>query len=233
MQIFNIDFHHQPKDAKPSALQKAEDIVGTMLAKGFILGRDAVDKAKALDEKHQLTSTATARVSSFDKRIGLSEKISVGTSVVNDKVKEMDQKYQVSEKTKSALAAAEQSVSTAGSAIMKNRYVLTGAAWVTGAFSKVTNAANDVSVKAKEKIAAEQENKNVEGGSAAQGNISENPATEKDMDGEVAKIHVSETLEAIPLSTTAAIPVTDEESSKASPPDEAPKKPDPAQELIL
>jgi hypothetical protein len=43
-----------------------------MLAKGFILGRDALDKAKALDEKHQLTSTATARVSSFDKRIGLS-----------------------------------------------------------------------------------------------------------------------------------------------------------------
>lgn len=39
---------------------------------------------------HQLTSTATARVSSFDKRIGLSEKISVGASAVNDEVKEMD-----------------------------------------------------------------------------------------------------------------------------------------------
>jgi hypothetical protein len=73
-----------------------------MLANGFILGRDALDRAKALDEKHQLTSTATARVPSFDKRIGLSEKISLGTSFVNDKV---------SEKTKSALAAAEQSVS--------------------------------------------------------------------------------------------------------------------------
>ncbi|KAK3143824.1 hypothetical protein QOZ80_4AG0305450 [Eleusine coracana subsp. coracana] len=222
----------EPKDAKPSALQKAEDIVGTMLAKGFILGRDALDKAKALDEKHQLTSTATARVSSFDKRIGLSEKISVGTSVVNDKVKEMDQKYQVSEKTKSALAAAEQSVSTAGSAIMKNRYVLTGAAWVTGAFSKVTNAANDVGVKAKEKIAAEQEHKNVEGGSGAQGSISEGLATQKDLDGDVAKIHVSETPEAIPLSTTTAIPVIDEDSSKASPPAEAPKKPERAHTMM-
>ncbi|VAH51584.1 unnamed protein product [Triticum turgidum subsp. durum] len=156
----------EPKDAKSSALEKAEDIVGTMLAKGFILGRDALDKAKALDEKHQLTSTATARVSSFDKRIGLSEKISVGTSVVNDKVKEMDQKYLVSEKTRSALAAAEQGVSTAGSAIMKNRYVLTGAAWVTGAFSKVANTANDVGAKAKEKIAAEQEGKTVAAGHA-------------------------------------------------------------------
>ncbi|XP_062185787.1 binding partner of ACD11 1-like [Phragmites australis] len=222
----------EPKDAKPSALQKAEDIVGTMLAKGFILGRDALDKAKALDDKHQLTSTATARVSSFDKRIGLSEKISVGTSAVNDKMKEMDQKYQVSEKTKSALAAAEQSVSTAGSAIMKNRYVLTGAAWVTDAFSKVTNATKDVGAKANEKIAAEQEHKNVEIGSA-QANISEAPAAHNDLDGEFANIHVSGTPEDIPIPTTATVPVTDEETSKAPPPADAPKKPEPAQGLIL
>ncbi|RCV40784.1 hypothetical protein SETIT_9G083200v2 [Setaria italica] len=213
----------EPKDTKPSALQKAEDIVGTMLAKGFILGRDALDKAKALDEKHQLTSTATARVSSFDKRIGLSQKISVG-----------NEKYQVSEKTKSALAAAEQSVSTAGSAIMKNRYVLTGAAWVTGAFSKVTSAANDVGAKAKEKIAAEQEHKNVEGGSAAQPDIPEGPTTHREVDGEFAKIHVSETPEDIPISTVATVPaVINEEPSKASPPADAPKKPEPAHGLIL
>ena len=222
----------EPKDAKPSALQKAEDIVGTMLAKGFILGRDALDRAKALDEKHQLTSTATAKVSSFDKRIGLSEKISVGTSVVNDKVKEMDQKYLVSEKTRSAFAAAEQGVSTAGSAIMKNRYVLTGAAWVTGAFSKVTNAANDVGAKAKEKIVAEQEGKPVEGESA-QANISDSPAKHKDLDGEFTKIHVSETPEDIPISTAATVPITDEDSSNVSPPAAAPKKPEPAQGLIL
>ncbi|CAN6249976.1 unnamed protein product [Urochloa humidicola] len=118
---------------------------------------------------------------------------------------------------------------------MKNRYVLTGAAWVTGAFSKVTNAANDVGAKAKEKIAAEQENKNVEGGSAAQANISEGPETHRDLEGEFAKIHVSETPEDIPISTTtAAVPaITDEEPSKASPPTDAPKKPEPAQGLIL
>lgn len=222
----------EPKDTKPSALQKAEDIVGTMLAKGFILGRDALDKAKALDEKHQLTSTATARVSSFDKRIGLSEKISVGTSVVNDKVKEMDQKYQVSEKTKSALAAAEHSVSTAGSAIMKNRYVLTGAAWVTGAFSKVTSAANEAGAKAKEKIAVEQEHKNAEGGHA-QANISETHEAHRGLDGGFSRLHDSETPEDIPISTASVPAVTDEEPSKASPPAGVPEKPEAAHELVL
>uniref|UniRef100_A0A0D9VJS3 RRM domain-containing protein n=1 Tax=Leersia perrieri TaxID=77586 RepID=A0A0D9VJS3_9ORYZ len=104
-----------------SALRKAEDAVGSMLAKGFVLGKDALEKAKAFDEKLQLTSTATAKVSSLDRKMGLSQKFSTGTSVVNEKMKEMDQKYQVAEKTKTALAAAEQTVSTAGSAIMSKQ----------------------------------------------------------------------------------------------------------------
>lgn len=151
----------EDKDAKPtgqpeSAVQKAEDVVASMLAKGFVLGKDAVGKAKAFDEKHQFTSTATAKVVSLDKKIGLSEKVTMGTSAVSGKVKEMDQKFQVSEKTKSAFAAAEQKVSSAGSAIMKNRYVFTGASWVTGAFNKVAKAASDVGSKTKEKVVAEE-----------------------------------------------------------------------------
>ncbi|XP_044502527.1 binding partner of ACD11 1-like [Mangifera indica] len=146
-----------------SALRKTEDVVSTMLAKGFILGKDAVNKARTFDEKHQLTSTASAKVSSFDKKIGLSEKISVSTTIVGDKVREVDQKFQVSGKTKSALAAAEQKVSSAGSAMMKNRYVFAGASWVTGAFNKVAKAAGDVGQKAKEKVGkaevAEEEQK--------------------------------------------------------------------------
>ncbi|KAI9111548.1 hypothetical protein K1719_017238 [Acacia pycnantha] len=147
-----------------SALRKAEDVVSSMLAKGFILGKDAVNKARTLDEKHQLTSTASAKVASFDQKIGLSEKISVGASVVSDRVREVDQKYQVSEKTKSAFAAAEQKVSTAGSAIMNNRYVLTGASWVTGAFNKVAKAAGEVGQKTKEKVenAEQEEHRKVE-----------------------------------------------------------------------
>lgn len=154
-----------------SAFQKAEDVVSSMLAKGFILGKDAVSKAKSFDEKHQLTSTASSKVASFDKKIGLSEKISVGTAavggkisagtaVVGDRVREVDQKFLVSDKTKSAFSAAEQTVSNAGSAIMKNRYVLTGTSWVTGAFSKVAKAAGEVGQKTKEKMdKAEEEEK--------------------------------------------------------------------------
>lgn len=159
-----------------SAFRKAEDVVSSMIAKGFILGKDAVGKAKGFDEKHQLTSTATAKVTSLDQKIGFSEKISVGASVVGDKVREVDQKFQVSEKTKTAFAAAEQTVSGAGSAIMKNRYVLTGASWVTGAFSKVVKAAEEVGQKTKEKVGiVEEEQKRKMVDDYAQVHLSESP----------------------------------------------------------
>lgn len=153
--------HSQHNEAKAtsesgSVVQKAEDVVTSMLAKGFILGKDAVNKAKTFDEKHRLTSTASSRVASFDKKIGLTDKISMGTSAVNERVKVVDEKLKVSETTKSAFTAAEQTISNAGSAIMKNRYVFSGASWVTGAFSKVAKAASDVGAKTKEKVVAEQ-----------------------------------------------------------------------------
>lgn len=160
MVLFQASQDNSAGSGVASAAQKAEDVVSGMLAKGFILGKDALNRAKSFDERHQLISTASAKVASLDQKIGLSEKITVGATIVNDKVKEVDQKFQVSEKTKTAFAAAEQTVSSAGTAIMKNRYVLTGATWVTGAFSRVTKAAGDVGQKTMEKVAEEEQGRN-------------------------------------------------------------------------
>lgn len=123
-----------------------------MLAKGFILGKDALNKAKAFDERLHLTSNAAATVASIDKKIGLREKIGMGTAVVNEKVKGVDEQFQVSEKTKLAFNAAEQKVNSAGSAIMSNQYVSTGASLVSDAFSKVATAVEAVSLMTKEKL---------------------------------------------------------------------------------
>jgi len=154
-----------------TAINKAQDVVTGMLAKGFILGKDAMNKAKAFDEKHGFTENASAKVTSFDKKIGFTEKITAGTSAVNEKVRSVDQKFQVSEKTKSAFAAAEQKVNSAGSALMKNKYVFTSAAWVTGAFSKVAKAAEDVGLKTKEKVQLAEGQKNIQS-STATGHLS-------------------------------------------------------------
>ncbi|KAF6144695.1 hypothetical protein GIB67_006187 [Kingdonia uniflora] len=148
------------KSSNPdSVVKKAEDVMSSMLAKGFVLGKDAVNKAKTFDERLHLISNATATVASLDKKIGLSEKISTGASVINEKVREVDEKFHVYDKTRSAFAAAEQKASSAGSAIMSNHFVSTGANWVSNAISMVAKAAEDVSVMTKEKVEKAEEEK--------------------------------------------------------------------------
>lgn len=134
------------------AVTRAQDVMSTMLARGYDLGKDTLNKAKTFDERHQLSASATASVSSFDQKIGLSQKFNTGTAVVNEHVKAFDEKFQVSEKTRSAFVAAEEKMSNASSALMKNKYILSSAAWVTGAFSKVTKAAGEVGQKTLEKV---------------------------------------------------------------------------------
>lgn len=102
-------------------VSKAQDVVASMLAKGLAIRQDAMNKARAFDEKHQLRANASARVNSFDKRVGLTEKLTVGISVVNEKVKSVDQRLQVSDKTMAALMAAERKLNDTGSAVKSSR----------------------------------------------------------------------------------------------------------------
>ncbi|EOY01343.1 RNA-binding family protein isoform 3, partial [Theobroma cacao] len=158
--ITPVEDYQLPPEALVSNM--AEDVMSTMLAKGFVLGKDAINKAKAFDERHHFTSNASAAVTSIDQKMGLSEKLSIGTAVVNEKMREMNEIFQVSEKTKSAFAVAEQKASSAGTAIMSNRYVSTGALWLSNAFSAVAKAAEDVGMLTKEKVEkAEEEKKEI------------------------------------------------------------------------
>jgi hypothetical protein len=115
------------------------------------MGKTAATQVKQFDEKHGLTATAIGTAYTVDQKLGISDKFSAGTAAINQQLKSVDDKYQVSDKTKSALAVAEEKVNVAGSAIMKNRYVLTGASWVTGAFNRVTKAATDAHQRARDR----------------------------------------------------------------------------------
>ncbi|XP_038985588.1 binding partner of ACD11 1-like [Phoenix dactylifera] len=43
-----------------SAVRKAEDVVSSMLAKGFVLSKDALKRARSFDERHHFMSGASA-----------------------------------------------------------------------------------------------------------------------------------------------------------------------------
>uniref|UniRef100_A0ACD5WBT1 Uncharacterized protein n=1 Tax=Avena sativa TaxID=4498 RepID=A0ACD5WBT1_AVESA len=131
---------------------KAHDVMTTVIARGSAIRQDAVNKAKSFDEKHQLRANATARINSFDRRVGLSEKLNTGISVVNEKVKTVDQRLHVSDKTMAALLAAERKLNDTGSAVKTNRYVSAGTSWLNGAFSKVAKAGHVAGSRTREKF---------------------------------------------------------------------------------
>ncbi|XWS64279.1 hypothetical protein CRYUN_Cryun06bG0172800 [Craigia yunnanensis] len=114
------------------AVSFTQDVVKAMLAKGYVLGKDALSKAKAFDESNQVSATAAAKVAELSGRIGLADKICAGV----DAVRSVDERYHVSENTKSAISAVANTV-------VSSSYFSKGALWVSGALDRAAKAAAD------------------------------------------------------------------------------------------
>ncbi|KAF9626091.1 hypothetical protein IFM89_030759 [Coptis chinensis] len=119
---------------------EAVEVVKSMLSKGYVLGKDALSKAKALDESHQVSATAAEKVSEMSKRIGFTDKISAGVGAVMS----VDEKYGVSETTKSAVSATGRTAVAAANSVINSSYFSMGALWVSDALNKAAKAAADL-----------------------------------------------------------------------------------------
>lgn len=118
----------------------AQDVVKTMAAKGYVLGKGALGKAKAFDESHQVSATALAKVAEMSERIGLTDKLFVGFETARS----VDQRYHISETTKSAVSATGRTAATAANTVVNSSYFSKGALWVSGALSRASQAAADL-----------------------------------------------------------------------------------------
>ncbi|WOG90076.1 hypothetical protein DCAR_0209317 [Daucus carota subsp. sativus] len=103
------------------------------------------DRAATYGADSYLTKTKNVFSSMVEKGYVLGKAVAVGTS---DKVQQVDQNLQVSQKVKSAVAK---------SAVFGSEYVSIGASWVTVTFDSIAKAAAEVSQHAKEKVAIAEE----------------------------------------------------------------------------
>ncbi|KAF8390239.1 hypothetical protein HHK36_024764 [Tetracentron sinense] len=115
------------------AVTMAQEVVKTMLAKGYVLAKDALSKAKAVDESHQVSATAAAKVAEVSKKIGLTDKICAGVGAVRS----VDEMYHVSETTRSA-------VSAAANTVINSSYFSKGAFWLSDALTRAAKVAADL-----------------------------------------------------------------------------------------
>ncbi|GAA0167808.1 RNA splicing factor [Lithospermum erythrorhizon] len=122
------------------AVTVAQDVVKTMLATGYELGKGALGKAKAFDESHQVSASAVGKVAELSEKIGLTDKIFAGVEAARS----VNQRYHISDSTKSAVSATGRKASAAASAVVNSSYFSQGALWVSGALGKAANAAGNL-----------------------------------------------------------------------------------------
>lgn len=117
-----------------------QEVFKSMIAKGYDLGKDALTRAKAFDESHQVSATAAAKVADLSNRIGLTDKLYAGMGAV----KSVDERYHVSETTKSAALFTGRTAASAATAVVNSSYFSKGALWVSDALSRAAKAAADL-----------------------------------------------------------------------------------------
>ncbi|CAN4124423.1 unnamed protein product [Withania somnifera] len=122
------------------AVTLTQDVVKTMLSQGYVLGKGALEKAKAFDESHGLSATAVSKVADLSERIGLTDKFCAGVEAA----RYMDQRYHISDTTRSAVSATGRTAISAASAVVNSSYFSKGALWMSGALSKAAQAAADL-----------------------------------------------------------------------------------------
>ncbi|CBI22187.3 unnamed protein product, partial [Vitis vinifera] len=125
------------------AVTVAQEVVTTMIAKGYVLGKDALIKAKAFDEAHGVSAAAAAKIAELSKRIGLTDKIYAGVEAVRS----VDEKYHLLEFTKSAAVVTGKTTVAAANAFVNSSYFAKGALWVSGILTRAANAAADLGNK--------------------------------------------------------------------------------------
>ncbi|KAI3865327.1 hypothetical protein MKX03_037305 [Papaver bracteatum] len=126
------------------AVTMAQEVVVTMLSKGYVLGKDALIKAKELDESYHVSASAAAKVYEVSKRIGLTDKIMTGVGAV----KSVDETYRVSEITKTVASATGRTAAAVAHTVVNSTYFSKGALWVSSALTRAAKAAADLGTPA-------------------------------------------------------------------------------------
>jgi hypothetical protein len=122
----------------------ATSIIASIVAAGYVLGEEAVVKAKEYDDEHLVSlqvktgaSHATDKVKEVDTRYGISTTASTAAAQAGASLSEVNATYGLTDKVATGVAVASEKVSALGAAAMENPTV---AASVTSLWSLASSA---------------------------------------------------------------------------------------------
>lgn len=129
-------FNSTPQEA----FTVAQDVVKTMLARGYILSKDALSKARAFDESYQITGSAAAKAAELSKRIGLTDRVSAGYGAIRS----VDETYNVSGTTRTVASVTGRTAAKVANGILTSSYFSAGAMMVSEALTRAAKAAENL-----------------------------------------------------------------------------------------
>lgn len=118
----------------------AQDVVVRMASMGYQLSKDALARARAFDESHQVSATAAAKVADLSKRVGLTDTIYAGV----DAVRSVDERYHVSETTRTVASATGRTAAAVTNTVVSSSYFSAGALLVSDVLNRAAKVAADL-----------------------------------------------------------------------------------------
>lgn len=141
-------------------LKRVQDSLAAMLARGYVLGRTGVDKAKALDSQLGVSQTLVATAEDLNSRLRITERgkeaakvASEGAQALKAKALELNEKHQILNRGRSLVADGVSTVSaTLDKAGPPGEAVKSAAMFTRGLFARATAGAADLVSAARSKV---------------------------------------------------------------------------------
>jgi len=132
-----VDASAPPVAEKPYNVPDSEStktsVMASLLAAGYVLGSDAINKAKSVDEQHKISQQFKVgaeqikiKANELDKTLHISETANTIKTGVVDKVKEVDEKLHISEKVGAVATAAKQQATALAAKANENEVIQKG-----------------------------------------------------------------------------------------------------------
>jgi len=187
----------------PDDQRSKTSVVASLLAAGYVLANDALEKAKSYDEKHNLSTRAKAtveqikvKVNEIDVQYGISDKATAMKNSVTETAKKLDSDYKISEKASLAANTVKLTAQSGYQKAQENPTIKKGLEQVKATAQKVstsvTSTYNDMREQTKKEIDDKQKDKDLQTSDVNQ-NRDPNPAV-------------------VPTPTTSPIPVPEDSS---------------------
>jgi len=133
--------------AVPDSERTKTSVIASLVAAGYVLGSDTIQKARDVDEKHMISlqlkvgaEQIKAKANEIDKTLHISETATAIKTGVVEKAKEVDEKLHITEKFDAAVSATKQQASAFAAKAQENETIAKGVGLLKAVGNNIQNS---------------------------------------------------------------------------------------------